>query len=153
MGSGCGKGTPTELRLVATQKDGHEKIQITAPPQALKINEWIDSCGANITVIYQSPRILSIACRDRVQVYASFRLDTGNHLSLRDVIHQDRFDQLLEAITREQGKRGKKGFTPTNNFAMAAHGLLFPTPEGEVIVSSIDLRPLLKPDVALLVGR
>lgn len=153
MGSGCGKGPPTELRLIASQENGHEKIHIAAPPQALKINEWIDSCGANVAVIYQSPRILSIACRDNVQVYASFRLDTGNHLSLRDVIHQDRFDQLLEAITREQGKKGKKGFTPTNNFAMAAQGLLFPTPEGEVIVSSIDLRPLLKPDVALLVGR
>ena len=30
---------------------------------------------------------------------------------------------------------------------------MFPTSEGDVVVSSIELRPLLRPDAALLVGR
>ncbi len=151
--TGCGGNKPTELRLIATEDNGHQKLKITAPAQALPINQWIESCSADVKVIYQSPRILSLACRDAVQVYASFRLDTGSHLSLRDVIHQDSFDQLKNEVVLVMEKKKKRGFSPTNNFAMSAQGLVFPTEDGDVIVSSIALRPLLKPDVALLVGR
>ena len=46
-----------------------EWLEITAPPQAVKINDWIRSCAANAEVLYLSPRVLSLACRSAPQTY------------------------------------------------------------------------------------
>jgi len=152
--SGCRPGlSTTDLRLIAKSEGGREWLEITAPPQALKINDWIRSCPANVEVLYQSPRVLSLACRSAPQSYASFELENGQRLGLMNIIQAGGQGQLQEAVNRYLRKQHLQAFRPTDNFALTAQGLMFPTPEGDVVVSSIELRPLLRPDAALLVGR
>lgn len=152
--SGCRPGvSTTELRLIAKNEGGREWLEITAPPHALKINDWIRSCPANVEVLYQSPRVLSLACRSTPQSYASFQLEDGQRLGLAHVIQAGGDGQLQEAVNRYLRRKHLQAFRPNDNFALTAQGLMFPTAEGDVVVSSIDLRPLLRPDAALLVGR
>lgn len=152
--AGCTKTvSTTDLRLIAHDENGRQWVEITAPSQTLKINDWIRACPANVEVLYQSPRVLSLGCRSAAPVYVTFRLEDGARLALRDIIQVGREGQLQEAINRYLRRTKQSAFSPSDSFAMAAQGLLFPTPEGDVVVSSIELRPLLRPDVALLVGR
>ena len=152
--SACRSGvSTTDLRLTAKNEGGREWLEITAPPQALKINDWIKNCSANVEVLYQSPRVLSLACRSKPQSYASFQLEDGQRLGLMNVIQAGGEGQLQEAVNRYLRKQHLHAFRPNDNFALTAQGLMFPTAEGDVVVSSIELRPLLRPDAALLVGR
>lgn len=152
--TGCLKTvSTTELRLVAHNDGGREWIEITAPPQALKINDWIKPCSARVDVIYQSPRVLSLGCRSDKPDYATFRLEDGARLALHDVIQIGGDSQLQEAVDRSLRRARHGAFTPGDSFALSAQGLIFPSPEGDVIVSAIELQRLMRPDAALLVGR
>lgn len=151
---GCRSGpSTTDLRLTSRSEGGREFLEITAPPQALKINDWIRNCRGNVEVLYQSPRVLSLACRAAEPQYVSFLLEDGQRLGLANVIQAGGEGQLQEAVNRYLRKKHLNAFRPNDNFALTAQGLMFPTAEGDVIVSSIELRPLLRPDAALLVGR
>lgn len=153
--TGCTRTiSTTDLRLVAHSEGGREWIEITAPQQALKINDWIKSCPARVEVMYQSPRVLSLGCRSEMPVYATFRLEDGTKLGLHDVIQIGGDSQFQEAVDRSLRRtRYKEAFTPGDSFALTAQGLNFPSPEGDIVVSSIELQRLMRPDAALLVGR
>lgn len=152
--AGCGRDvSTTELRLQARSENGREWVEIVAPTRVLKINDWVRGCTGNTEVLYQSPRVLSLACREAAPRYASFRLVNGERLGLARVLQAGTEGPLQEAIDRYLRKKHLGAFRPGDNFALTAQGLMFPTPEGDVIVSSIELRPLLHPEAALLVGR
>lgn len=152
--AGCfNKPAPTELRLKAFQQDGRERLEVLAPPQALPINQWIAACPASVQVIYQSPRVVSLACHAPEPAYASYRLDSGDRLTVENTIQRGQEQALQEAVNRYLWKTPLKHFRPTNNFALTGQGMIFPTPQGEVVVSSIELRPLLARETAFLIGR
>ncbi|MCX6591602.1 MAG: hypothetical protein NTZ56_08770 [Acidobacteria bacterium] len=147
------KPVPTELRLKAYQKEGLERLEVLAPTQALPINQWIAACTASVHVLYQSPRVVSLGCRAPEPAYASYRLDSGERLTLENTIQRGQEQPLQEAINRYLWRTPLKQFRPTNNFALTGQGLIFATPQGEVVVSSIELRPLLGRETAFLIGR
>ena len=119
----------------------------------LKINDWIRDCTAKSEVLYQSPRVVSLACREQPAKYASFRIDDGSRLRLAQTIQAGAEPMLQEAINRYLRKKRLHAHRPSDNFALTAQGMMFPTEEGDVIVSTIEIRALLHPEAALLVGR
>jgi hypothetical protein len=154
VAAGCARQiSTTELRLIARSEGGRTWVEVTAPPQALPINDWVKKCPGNVSVLYQSPRVVSLGCTGEAPEYASFRLEDGRRLVLRDTIQRGVEGQLQEAVNRYLRKKNRGAFIPGDSFSLTAQGMVFPTPEGDVIVSSIEMRPLLSPEAALLVGR
>jgi hypothetical protein len=152
--AGCfNKASVTELRLQARTDKGREWVEVLAPPQALPINQWVAACSANVQVLYQSPRVVSLGCRAPEPLYASYRLDTGDRLTIENTIQRGQEQSLQDAVNRYLWKTPLKQFRPTGNFALTGEGMIFPTPQGEVVVSSIELRPLLARETAFLIGR
>ncbi|MCX6598241.1 MAG: hypothetical protein NTV70_17955 [Acidobacteria bacterium] len=152
--AGCfNNASVTELRLKAHQANGREWLEVLAPPQALPINQWVAACPASVYVLYQSPRMVSLGCRAAEPMYASYRLDTGDRLTIENTIQRGQEQALQEAVNRYLWKTPLKQFRPTGNFALTGQGMIFPTADGEVVVSSIELRPLLDRETAFLIGR
>lgn len=150
----------TELRLEARQEGGHEWVEVTAPAKMLAANEWIGACrthgeATRLEVIYQSPRVVSFACRGGARpVFASFRIATGRRLTLDDAIQKAKGGAFQEAVVKAAAKRNlPEPSAPPEHFALTAAGFVFETAGAEVTIPSTQMRPLLTPDAALLVGR
>jgi hypothetical protein len=148
------KISTTDLRLAAKSEGGREWVEVVAPPEALPINGWIRQCAARVEVIYQSPRVLSLACRESPQsIYASFRLLDGYHLRMTDVI-QTGADGALREAADKAFRRKKREPGPINpDFALNAQGMIFSSGPDDIIIPQTELRPMVKPESALLVGR
>lgn len=150
----------TELRLEVRQEGSHEWVEVVAPQRMLAANEWIGGCraGGGATragVIYQSPRIVSLACRGRERpTFASFRISSGRRLTLGDVIQKGKSGAFQAALIKTLAKRGlPEPSLPPEHFALTAGGFVFEMNGAEITVPSTEMRPLLMPDVALLLGR
>lgn len=150
----------TDLRLEIRQQDGHEWVEVLAPPKMLAANEWIRTCrdragATRLEVIYQSPRIVSFACRGSgPTAFASFRIASGKRLTLDEAIQKGKEGAFQAAVVKASGKRGlPEPASPPDRFALTAAGFVFETNGVEVVVPSTEMRPLLTPDVALLLGR
>jgi hypothetical protein len=150
----------TDLRLEVRQEGAHAWLEVIAPPQMLGANEWTRGCRAmgeatRADVIYQSPRIVSFACRGGARpAFASFKIATGRRLTLDDAIQKGKSGALQTVVLKAVGKRGLPApASAPEQFALTAAGFVFETNGAEVTVPSTEMRPLLTPDVALLVGR
>jgi hypothetical protein len=150
----------TDLRLEIRQEGGHEWVEVIAPPKMLGANAWIAGCRAmggatRVEVIYQSPRIVSFACRGgATPALASFKIATGAKLTLDDAIQKDKSGAFQTAVVKATSKRGlPEPSSPPRQFALTAAGFVFETNGVEVTVPSVEMRPLLTPDAALLLGR
>jgi hypothetical protein len=149
----------TTLRLASHSEGEREWIEVLAPESAKQANVWIQQCVTGsgqrrAEVIYQSPRLLSLACRRGSQtVYASFRVLNGQHLRLSDVIQPGAEQDLTTAAERAERKMRRPAQRVAEDFALTAQGLIFFDGVSDVIIPSTELRPLLQPEAALLVGR
>lgn len=153
--AGCARPiSQSELRLEAQSAGGRKWVRVTAPPSALMINTWIDGCAGDVEVIYQSPRVASFACRQPGATrYASFRLADGRHLALDDIVQPSALATLQAAADKALRKRGQPAVAVPADVALNAQGLIFFAEGGDVVIPQTDLRPMVKPEAALLVGR
>jgi hypothetical protein len=150
----------TDLRLEARQEGSHEWVEVIAPSHVRTANAWIGGCrtqggSTRLEVIYQSPRIVSFACRGAAKPsFASFRISTGQRLNLDDTIQKAKSGAFQDAVLKAARRRGiPEPHSPPQDFALTASGFVFESSSVEVIVPSTDMRPLLTPDAALLLGR
>lgn len=150
----------TDLRLESRQGDGHEWVEVIAPAQMVAANEWIAGCRAigpatRLYAMYQSPRIVSFACRGGARSkFASFRIADGRRLGLDDAIQKEKSGAFQAAVLKAASKRGlPEPSSPPLDFALTAAGFVFEANGAEVTVPSTEMRPLLTPKAALLLGR
>ena len=150
----------TDLRLETRQEGGHQWVEVIAPAQMLATNQWIAGCRApggttRLEVIYQSPRIVSFACRGGQRpTFASFKIATGKQLTLDDAIQKLKSGAFQNAVVKATDKRKlPEPQSPPQHFALTAAGFVFEVNGVEVTVPSTEMRPLLTPDAALLLGR
>ncbi len=149
----------TTLRLEARQEAGHQWLEVMEPDGARAANVWIGGCRnaaaeSRVDVIYQSPRIFSLACRQQASLaLASFRVSDGQRLLLESTIQKDKVQAFRSAVDKALRKSGLENAGDPASFALTAAGLVFPAGTAQVVVPATEMRPLLNPDAALLVGR
>lgn len=193
-----------------------EWLDISAPSSLSTANEWIKACVTGgrtpdemfanlvrdrgngpeweidhrVTVLYQSPRELSLNCVQsrsvggadpavaRVEL-ATFEFARGTRLTLQSVVYAGKEELLIAAGERafrksrkipesktlaEAGFRFTEGrFHLTQNFCLTGRGMVFqfnpgeiaPEPAGviELVIPPAEIRPVLRPEAAVLVGR
>ena len=135
-------------------------VEVVEPAQMRAANTWVASCRSSgeatrVQPVYQSPRLLSLACRGGAgSRFASFRIADGHRLVLADTIQNGKMGQLQQAAVKAARKRGlPEEFPAPDEFALTAAGFVFALGGADVVIPSIDMRPLLQADTALLVGR
>ncbi len=153
--AGCSKPvSQSDLRLEAKSENGRSWLVVQAPPEALPINDWIRQCTGNVEVIYQSPRVASFACREvTASRYASFRLRDGHHLRLADIIRRESEGEFREAANKAFRKRKTDPGPIPPDVALNAQGLVFYAAGQDVVIPQTELRPMVRPESAFLVGR
>jgi hypothetical protein len=150
----------TDLRLEIRSEAGHEWVEVIEPAQMRAANAWISMCreatpASRLEVVYQSPRVVSFACRGSAKpLLASFRISTGRRLTLDDTIQRLKSGGFQDAVLKAARKRGlPEPQSPPQEFALTAAGFVYEFHGTEVTIPSTEMRPLLTPEAALLLGR
>ncbi len=149
----------TDLRLEAKSEGERQWLVITAPEGMTPANAWITEClkpegPRRVEVLYQSPRVLSLACRTgEAGRYASFRIPNGQRLTLSNTIQQGMEEPFIQAVEQALAREKRPLRRPTEDFALKAMGLVFRDGPADIVIGPAQMRPLLSMDAALLVGR